>query len=106
MNLFYHDHLTNILPYNQAKKETKYNETKKQKQINKKCRDAFCFEYQARGLLKGSSPIGVWLNSYLGGGNLLPWKQKTSSYKNNNNSNNNKFYNQKPRPNSDYEERD
>ena len=67
MNLFYHDHLTNILPYNQAKKQTKYNETKKQKQINKKCRDAFCFEYQVRGLLKGSSPIGMWLNSYLRG---------------------------------------
>ena len=68
MNLFYHDHLTNILPYNQAKKQTKYNETKKQKKkINKKCRDAFCFEYQVRGLLKGSSPIGVSLNSYLRG---------------------------------------
>ena len=67
VNLFYHDHLTSILPYNQAKKQTKYNETKEQKQINEKRRDAFCFEYQVRGLLKGSSPIGVWLHSDLRG---------------------------------------
>lgn len=67
VNLFYHNHLTRILPYNQAKKQTKYKETKKQKQIKKKCRDAFCFEYQVQGLLKGSSPIGVWLYSYLRG---------------------------------------
>ena len=53
MNLFYHDHLTSILPYNQVKKQIKYNETKKQKQINKKHRDAFCFEYADTGFTQG-----------------------------------------------------